>query len=360
MLQYRTNENELTAAGSGVMPDMAATALAGLTLLAAVCLSPVAHAQVTGQTDCDAECLTGIAQTYMEALGARGVPNLPEGANPVYYTEPRDLSSIPWGETVYFTESQVPMMMGDGLWGSLTAYGEDATIIPDAQTGSVAWFGWVEEHGLPGYYAMRMKVEDGGVTEVETIIARLEEPGLFSEDVKSRASFPDLMTPVPEGERSSRERLIDIANGYHSTLQQNDGTLFADFSADCSWQENGADVVDSVPDLAGQGCRRLLEIGYFKPIDRVRDRVFPIVDEERGLVVAVSTRDQNNNNVTWVTNDGVERHIDDVIYYSHSRGAIELLKIENGEITAIRSITNFLPYYMPSPWRQRALGLEMD
>src|SRR5690606_35572197 len=129
------------------------------------------------------------------------------------------------------------------------------------------------------------------------------------DDVKNRASFPDLMGIVPAEARSSRERVIDIAHGYYSTLQQNDGTLFADFSADCSWYENGASVVDSVPDLAGQGCRRLFEIGYFKPIDRVRDRAFPVVDEARGLVVAISTRDQNNTNITWRTNDGVERQI---------------------------------------------------
>lgn len=359
MLRYPTSENEYRAPGSGLRSGIRRSIRAGALLLAAS-LVPAAHAQVTGQADCDAQCLTDIASTYMEALGARGPRDLPDGANPVYYTNPRDISSIPWGDPVYFTEDQVSMRMGDAVWGSLTAYGPEATIIPDEHTGSVAWFGWIEDHGQPAYYAMRMKIEDSRVTEVETVIARREEPGLYSEDVKERAAFPDLMDTVPEGERSSRERLIDIANGYYSTLQQNNGTLLADFSADCTWQENGADVVESVPDLAGQGCRRLFEIGYFRPIDRVRDRAFPVVDVERGLVVAISTRDQNNNNVTWVTNDGVERHIDDVIYYSHSRGAIELLKIEGGQITAIRSITNFLPYYMPSPWRERALGLGRD
>jgi hypothetical protein len=348
--------------GTGHRDSVLGRALAGLAgaVFLASFSGPPANAQVSGQTECNAACLTEIAETYMKAIGARGVPNLPSGANPVYYTDPIDVSSIPWGPRVFFTEDQVSMMIGDGLWGSLTAYGEDATIIADEVTGNVAWFGWVEEHGQPAYYAMRMRVENARVTEVETVVARREEPGLYSDDVKNRASFPDLMETVPVEARSSRERLIDIAHGYLSTLQQNDGTLLADFSADCTWYENGANVVDEVPDLAGQGCRRLFEIGYFKPIDRVRDRAFPVVDEERGLVVAVSTRDRNNQSLTWRTNDGVERQNDDVIYYSHSRGAIELLKIEGGEITAIRTISNFLPYYMPSPWQQRALGLDVD
>ena len=359
MFHYQIDTKEHKSMGSGAKTGITLSVLAGAMFLAS-CSVPAVNAQVSGQADCNAQCLTNIAETYMEALGARGEPNLPSGANPVYYTDPRDTSSVPWSDQVYFTEDQVPMMIGDSLWGSLTAYGPQATIIPDEQSGNVAWFGWVEEHGLPAYYAMRMQVENSKVSEVETVVARREEPGLYSEDVKNQATFPDLMGTVPAGDRSSRERLIDIAQGYFSTLQQNDGTFFADFSPNCSWYENGASVADSVPDLVGQGCRRLLEIGYFKPIDRVRDRAFPVVDEARGLVVAISTRDQNNHNVTWRTSDGVERHIDDVIYYSHSRGTIELLKIEGGQITAIRTISNFLPYYMPSPWQQRALKLDND
>lgn len=325
-------------------------------LVFALAQVPVTQAQVSGQTSCDADCLGDIARTYMKAIGARGVPNLPPGANPVYYTDPPDTSSIPWGKTVYFTESQVPMMIGDGLWGSLTAYDPDATIVADPVSGQVAWFGWVEEHGQPSYYAMRIKVVDRKVTEVETLVPRKEEPGMFDENVKGLASFPDLMGTVPAAQRSSRERLIDIAHGYHSTLQQNDGKLFAEFSDNCSWQDNGANVAANYG--VGSTCLDALGIGLFKPVDRVRDRAYPVVDEARGLVVAISTRDQNNNNVTWRTTDGVERTIDPVINYSHSRAYIELLKIEGGKITAIRSFNNFLPYYMPSAWQQRALGFD--
>lgn len=359
MFHYLIDKAQQKAAGLAGKAGMSLSLLACSVFLSSFAAS-AAQAQVSGQTACDENCLSDIAKTYMQAIGARGVPDLPAGANPVYYTDPYDVSSIPWASRVYFTESQVPMMIGDALWGSLTAYGEDATIVADAETGGVVWFGWVEEHGSPSYYAMRMKVEDSKVSEVETIVARLEEPGLFSADVKERAAYPELMATVPAASRSSRERMVDIAHGYYSTLQQNDGTLFAEFSDDCSWHENGADVVASLADITGEGCGHLFEIGYFKPIDRVRDRAFPVVDEERGLVVAVSTRDQNNHNVTWQTTDGVERKVDDVIYYSHSRGAIELLKIEDGEITAIRSVTNFLPYYMPSPWQQRAVAPHHD
>ena len=41
--------------------------------------------------------------------------------------------------------------------------------VADTQTGNAAWLGVVYEHGQPAYYAMRLRVELGRITEVETI-----------------------------------------------------------------------------------------------------------------------------------------------------------------------------------------------
>ncbi len=47
----------------------------------------------------------------------------------------------------------------------------------DTRTGNAAWFGTVEEHGEPAYYAMRLRIRSGMITEVETVIER--KPGLL-------------------------------------------------------------------------------------------------------------------------------------------------------------------------------------
>ena len=48
--------------------------------------------------------------------------------------------------------------------------------VADTRTGNAAWFGTVEEHGEPAYYAMRLRIRGGMITEVETVVKH--KPGL--------------------------------------------------------------------------------------------------------------------------------------------------------------------------------------
>lgn len=306
--------------------------LAACALLAAGAAPAGASAQGAG---CDGDCLARTAESYMEALVEQ------------------EHERLPWADVVRFTEDQVSMMVGDALWGSISSRSEEPFVVVDEQSGNAAWFGWVEEHGAPAYYGMRLRVDDGRIAEIETVVAREEEPGPFSEDVHGFDPGPAFDAAVPEAERAPRERLVDIAAGHYSTLQMNDGTLFTHYADDCEWVENGASVTH---DASGdpQGCRARLELGLFRPVDRVRDRRFPLVNEEKGIVVAFSTRDISNRRQTWTTNDGRERSIDDVIYFPHSRGTMDMFKIRDGRITRIETLSNFLPYYMPSPWMDGA------
>lgn len=305
------------------MQGGAAAALVGIALTA-----PVQAAE----DPCDEACLADIAERYMEGLVAQRHEQLP------------------WADVVLFTEDYVSMMIGDALWGSISAKTDAPFVVADEATGNVAWFGWVEEHGAPAYYGMRLKAENGRIAEVETLTARKEWPGLYSEAAVGTfgptAAFGE---DIPAAERESRERLVDIAAGHYGTLQKNDGTLFTHYADDCEWIENGVSRTHA-DDGDPQGCRARMELGLFAPIDRVRDRRFPIVSEEKGIVVAFSTRDIDNESETWRTTDGKERRIDEVVYYPHSHGTVDIFKIRGGRIERIETVSNFLPYYMPSPW----------
>jgi hypothetical protein len=81
---------------------------------------------------CDAACLTGIADQYVESMLKK------------------DRSSPPWAERVRFAGNNVPMMIGDGLWGSARGKAQAALHVSDPQAGTVVWYGWIEEHLLPG------------------------------------------------------------------------------------------------------------------------------------------------------------------------------------------------------------------
>src|SRR5262249_5140863 len=104
--------------------------------------------------DCDRSCLIGMARSYVAALKAK---------------KPAD---VPAAKTLVFTENNVPLALGDGLWGTISDVSADALEVADAETGNAAWFGYVREHGEPAIYAMRIKVVDRKITEVETVVHR--------------------------------------------------------------------------------------------------------------------------------------------------------------------------------------------
>src|SRR5262245_33807351 len=106
---------------------------------------------------CTRECLEGIAHKYVDALAQR---------NP---------SAAPLAEHVEYTENNVELLLGDGLWGTITSKGPPSTelLFADPQGGQVGFFGIVEEHGVPGYFGVRLKVEDRRITEIETVVNRI-------------------------------------------------------------------------------------------------------------------------------------------------------------------------------------------
>jgi hypothetical protein len=180
--------------------------------------------------NCARECLEGIARKYMDALVQR---------NP---------SAAPLAEHVKFTENNVELRVGDGLWGTITGKGPPATelLFADPEQGQVGFFGIVDEHGVPGYIGVRLKIEDRKISEIETVINRIpplppgaKPPPFATRTPQELQHFAAMSEAAPAGERVSRGRLIDIANGYFSTLQQNDGQLFTPFADDCSRLENG-------------------------------------------------------------------------------------------------------------------------
>ncbi len=108
--------------------------------------------------DCDYECLIDYTTNYIEALAGRNPANAKLAPD------------------VMFSENNVLMPVGnDGLWGTIGAVREGEMMVADVETGNAAWFGIVEEHGNPAYLAMRIKVEDRLITEVETVMNRLPD-----------------------------------------------------------------------------------------------------------------------------------------------------------------------------------------
>jgi hypothetical protein len=261
----------------------------------------------------------------------------------------QDPGPLPWAKRVRYTENSVSLMIGDGIWGSISGKSATPLHAADPTTGNVSWFGLVEEHGAPSYYAMRLKVEDGKIAEVETVIDRKGDAGPFGDPTQyvHDAAFQEVVAP---SHRESRKKLIETVNGYFSTMELNDGTLRTKFDPDCQRVENGISTTKGNFGAAAfsQGCESQFKLGFYKVDDRLRARRFPLVDPERGIVVATAYIDHAARYDTYQTTDGQTHKT--LVKYPNSLGLMETFKIRDGRIYRVEAVFTFLPYFMTSEW----------
>lgn len=320
-----------------------------LALVTVTGLLPLSLPVSAQEASCDDACLVDMARRYMDEVYTvdASIEAAREYANDVV---PRDFSALPWGPRVRFTENNVAMMIGEGFWGAARGDRRELLVLPDATTGNVIWYGITEEHEQAAYQGMRLKVEDGRISEVETYFGREGTPDLFAQTAGYQID-PVLTRRLPENQRRGRDRMIAIANGYLASKELNDGRLLVGFTDDCARVTNGVDVTYGnywAADIA-EGCRAQLEEGIYKPVDRIRSRRFPVIDEETGVIVALTIEDHAARYVDYASTSGTPLKID--VEYPNSRGMLEFIKIVDGKIAHIEGVSVFLPYYIHDLWQ---------
>jgi len=312
--------------------------LAGALALAA---APLA-AQAPGEDSavrvfaCDRACLIGHLQGHMKALAAR------------------DPAQAKLARTVRYTENNVFLPVGDGLWDTVT--GVDATGLEaaDPSTGNAAWFGSVKENGRPAIYAVRIHVANGAIDEIESVVHRRTAlPAPFG-DVTQMVHDPEFNQVLPSEQRRPRERMLSIADAYFDTVQLNDGQVFAPFSVDCGRLENGISTTAPSPVGGGgnaaaiaSGCRAQFELGLYKINKRIR-RDFFIIDEERGVAVGRGFFDHANEWDHYLLTNG--REMKTALKWPNTITLLEAFRIRNGEIARIEAVFTYVPYFMHNPF----------
>lgn len=308
------------------------------------CLAPMiaSAANSSPVIDCDRKCLYKIADKYMEAL------------------EKKDPSRVNWADEMMFTESGVQLQIGDGLWGTISSKHDYDLKIADPSTGQVAVFEVVEEHGHPAIIAVRIKVENKKISEVETVLSRKVDASPFPQ-TENYIKPPKIFSEsISEKDRTPRARMISIADGYFDTLQLNDGTILTQFHKDCNRIENGLQTTNNPKVLeinpsykiALMGCEDQFKLGQYVYDDQLRDRRFPLVDEEKGVVLAGGFIDHSGRviDVTWT--DGTTK-TESPFFYPHSYILLEMFKIEDGQIRQVEAVFETVPYKMPTPWLKK-------
>ncbi len=261
----------------------------------------------------------------------------------------------PWADVVRSSQNNVAMEIGDGLWGTIGGLGSYDLRFADLTEGQVGFFGAVEEAGDRVPYALRLKVTDGRIAEVEEIVARKSEfflpfPAPVFED---KAILNEVLAPE---RRRPRARMISVADGYFDTLQLNDGALFAGFAEGCNRFENGVQMTnrttgDLLP-ITRLGCAAQFELGFYRYIDRLRARRFSVIDEERGLVLASGFIDHRGRPGKYPLTDG--RIVEPLFLSPNSMCMQELFKIGDGKIEQVEAVYISVPYNMASPWPSAA------
>jgi hypothetical protein len=289
--------------------------------------------------DCHRACLNGFVDQYMVAVAAHDPSKLPTAAN------------------VRYSENNVEMKLGEGLWQTSDGWGSYKVYIADAQTGQVGFLGVSNEDAHLSVFAARLKVVDHKVTEIEVIVARPDGPGPAGSgaltggpgNLKDKPLFSE---DEPADQRVSREKLVQLADGYFSTIQQNTGKLFTTFDPDCQRMENGsvtANNPNATNPVAKMGCQAQLETGLLKMVTRCRDRRY-LVDEQRQMVFAATFFDHDGTVRKNTLVDGTTRTIGPPFDRPFTFLIFELFKIKDGKIRQIEAVLDVVPYYMPSPW----------
>ena len=111
----------------------------------------------TGQ--CDRVCLDKLVDSYLAAVVAHDVAH-----------DPTRVSIAPGAK---FVENTMPMKPGDGLWKTASEAPTTFKIyVPDPVAEQVGFIGVMKENGKPVELALRLKVHNGQIVEMEHLIAR--------------------------------------------------------------------------------------------------------------------------------------------------------------------------------------------
>ena len=306
-----------------MMAVAAATIAAGLSMGAPVATAPAQAATAA----CGHACLEKIGDQYRAAYAARN-PKL-----------------APFAAKVRFSENNVEMAFPQASWNAITSEVGPALTYSDTVTGNVAIHTSIMMTNTPAHLAIRLKVINGKITEVEHIMSTkrlISAPPTPFGDI--RDIDPEMPTVLKPSERVSRAEMIRLADGYFKTLSQNDGQIFTKFNANCHRVENGFET-------AKDGCDTSFKNGNFAFNERVR-REWIVVDEEKGLIMGRGFIDHRGVMVNYKLTNGQDRV--SPFQEPHTWSMLESFKIKNGGLGPVIATFIGAPYRVQSPYTNPA------
>lgn len=199
--------------------------------------------------------------------------------------------------------------------------------------------------GSKTMYMLRMKIQDESIVEIETIKCNKgEADGLWGADNLNEVS-PSYQLSIREVEQDSYYDLIGTAESYWRAFQTNGSPEYrpARLLPDSRRYENGMQTTGMVKDGQYESTAKGFDTGFFKERN-IWDRRYPVVDEERGVVLSI---------VRFGIKEGMKSRSEAT---THSRLVAEFFAIKAGWIQEIQAVlvnrtdeqpTNWKPDYGP-------------
>ena len=263
------------------------------------------------QSPCDRECLKGFISQYLNAMVMH------------------DAKALTLAPNTRFTENTKTMPLGEGLWkeaSGLRPYRQDFLDVRDGQAASHVI---IEANGNPIMLALRLKIADKKISEIETMVTRNRTDGaIFSpENLKEPQAA---MNVVPSAaQRMSRAELVRIAEFYPTGLKVGGSfdAVKAPFAPDAYRIENGRGMAGGTQaggqNIGGQRIMAHPDVSY-----RIA-----AVDEEMGIVLMYLDFGDTNSYGP-----------------GNALTTFEAFKVYDGQLHAVEAFIKIMPANTPSGW----------
>ncbi len=273
------------------------------------------------QSACDRACLTGYVDAYFKALIANDVKALPQAAK------------------ARITENGADKQLAATFWNSAaeTTFRFDVVNIHRGDTGTQAIIRNAD--GSKTFFTVRLKVQNGAITEIETIKANKGDADRLWDEDRLKEVSPNFKYSIREGDRDSYYDLIAAAESYWRAFQTNGTPAYhrARLMTDSTRFENGLQTTNLMRDGQFNDTSRGFDEGRFLGRN-IWDRRYPVVDEERGVVLSI---------VRFGLKAGAKSQS---ILTSNDRIVAEFFAIRNGFIQEIQATLFNLPDSKPTGW----------
>lgn len=290
--------------------------------LAAILIQPgVAQSSATQNKECDRACLTGFVDSYFKALFTHDAAALPQAAR------------------ARITENGSEKPLAETLWpgAAETVYRFD---IVNTHRGDTATEAVVRNaDGTKTMYMVRLKVQNGAITEIETIKANKGDADRLWDPDHLKEVSPALKLSIRDAQRDSYYDLIAAAESYWRAFETNGTPAYhrARLMPDSTRFENGLQTTGMVRNGVFNDTAKGFDDGRFLGRN-IWDRRYAVVDEERGVVLSIvrfGLKSGAKSQSAATTND---------------RLVAEFFAIKNGWIQEITAVLFNLPDAKPTGW----------